>query len=230
MDNTNRKVSRIAGFLIILGIIAGALSIVPSVESETFLEDVFPDANRVLIGSVFQFLLIPIYIGFSLALYRVLGYYSKSLAMGFVGFRFMAGAFQLLGMLLLPIFILLSQHYLANTGPNSMFYETSGEMLKLFRDSTNHLGVMVATGLGNLILYYIFLKGKYIPAWLSIWGVTGNVLMILAGFFFLFGFIEIVSMEYGMMTTPLVIQEIVLAIWLMVKGLNLERVRPDKVL
>ena len=219
--NSNRKISSVAGVLIILGIIAGILSIVPSVESENFLEEVYPNRNQVLIGAIFQFFLVPIYIGFSLILYQILSKHNKTLAIGFVGFRIMAGVFQLIGIILLPLCILLSQKYLAQTTLNIVFYETIGEMLQLFRDLINHLGVILATGLGNLLLYYILYKGKHIPIWLSLWGIVGNMLIMLASFLILFQLVEVVSTEYGIMTIPLVIQEVVLAIWLIVKGLKL---------
>uniref|UniRef100_UPI004047CFF0 DUF4386 domain-containing protein n=1 Tax=Bacteroidota TaxID=976 RepID=UPI004047CFF0 len=219
--NSNNKISKIAGALIILGIISGILSIVSSVESDNFLNEVYPNKNRVLIGGIFQFLLVPIYIGFSLVLYPVLKKYNKTLSIGFVGFRIMAGVFQLLGIILLPIFILLSQKFLTQTNTDLILYETIGEMLKLFRDLTNHLGVILATGLGNLLLYYILFKGKLIPVWLSIWGIIGNALIMIASFLLLFELIEVISTEYGIMTIPLVLQEVVLAIWLIAKGLKL---------
>ena len=220
MKYKNKQISRIAGVLIILGILTGILSIVPSVESEKFLEEVFPNKNQVLTGAIFQFFLVPIYVGFALVLYQVLRNFNKSLSIGFVGFRFIAGTFQLIGMIILPIFILLSQKYLSGTSSDLTYYEKTGELLKLLRDLINHLGVMLATGLGNLILYYIFFKGKYIPVWLSLWGVVGNTLIIIAGFLLLFQLIEVVSAEYGIMTIPLVLQEIVLAIWLINRGLD----------
>ena len=219
--NSNKNISRIAGLLIILGIVSGILSIVASVESENFLNEVYPNKNQVLIGAIFQFLLVPIYIGFSLVLYPILKKYNKTLSIGFIGFRIMAGVFQLLGIILLPVFILLSQKFLAQTNADLMFYETIGEMLKLFRDLTNHLGVILATGLGNLLLYYILFKGKLIPVWLSIWGIFGNTLIMIASFLLLFELIEVVSIEYGIMTIPLVLQEVIFAIWLIVKGLKL---------
>ncbi|MEM7375532.1 MAG: DUF4386 domain-containing protein [Bacteroidota bacterium] len=218
----NNRAARIAGILIILGIIAGIFSIVPSVEGENYLKDVYPNKHQVLTAAVFQFLLVPIYIGFSLVLYQVLRAFHQSLAIGFVGFRIIAGVFQLLGVILLPMFILLSQQYLSETSSNPMVYETFGDMLRLFRDLANHLGVMLATGVGNLLLYYAFWKGKHIPGWLSIWGIIGNVLLIGGSFLLLFQLIEVVSTEYGMITIPLVLQEVVLAIWLIVKGLNSE--------
>lgn len=51
--------------------IAGVLSVVPSVEGTDYLKEVFPDRNQVYIGAVFQFLLVPIYIGFALVLLRL---------------------------------------------------------------------------------------------------------------------------------------------------------------
>ncbi len=220
--NSNKRTAKIAGALIIVGMVAGILSIVPAVEGTDYLIAVFPNRNQVLTGALFQFLLVPIYIGFSLLLYQTVKQSSKSLAVGFVGFRFVAGAFQLIGVILLPIFIYLSQEYLSS-GPSSsvVFLESFGAMLKLFRDLANHLGVMVATGLGNLLLYSVFLRGKHIPKWLSIWGIIGNSLIIIASFFILFQLVEVVSSGYIAMTIPLVIQELVLAIWLIAKGLKL---------
>lgn len=219
--NSNNKISKIAGILIILGIVSGILSIVSSVESDNFLNEVYPNKNQVLIGAIFQFLLVPIYIGFSLVLYPVLKKYNTTLSIGFVGFRIMAGVFQLLGIILLPIFILLSHKFLVQTNTDLIFYETIGEILKLLRDLINHLGVILATGFGNFLLYFILFKGRLIPVWLSVWGIIGNALIMIASFLLLFELIEVISTEYGIMTIPLVLQEVVLAIWLIVKGLKL---------
>lgn len=221
VGSSTNKIARIAGVLIILGMIVGALSIVPSVESKDYLTEAYPKKNQVLIGAVFQFLLVPIYIGFSLVLYQVIKKEKENVAIGFVGFRVIAGVFQLLGVILLPVFIYLSQQYLKAIPSSLSYLENFGEIVKLFRDLTNHLGVMVATGLGNLLLYYVFYLGKHIPKWLSVWGVFGNILIILASFLILFKRIEVVSIEYGSITLPIVLQEIVLAIWLLVKGFNL---------
>lgn len=216
--SSSKQISRAAGFLIILGIITGILSIVPSVESANFLKEVFPNKNQVLTGGLFQFFLIPIYIGFALLLHPILKQYNNTLSLGFIGFRFMAGAFQLVGIILLPLFILLSQKYTSGTHSDIAFYESTGDALRLLRDLTNHLGVIVATGLGNLLLYTILYREKLIPKWLSFWGFLANVIIMIAGFLILFQLVEVVSPEYGILSVPLVLQEIVLAIWLIAKG------------
>jgi hypothetical protein len=133
-----------------------------------------------------------------------------------------AAVFQIIGVILLSLFIYLNKAYLSSPLESLPYFENLGEMLKIVRDLTNHLGVMVATGLGNLILYYIFYNGKFIPKWLSIWGFIGNTIIISASFLLKFQSITVVSVEYGIMTIPLVFQQIVLAVWLMVKGLKIQ--------
>jgi len=224
--NSSRKTAIYAGILIIIGMVAGMLSIVPSVESPDYLTEVFANQNQVLSGAFFQFTLVPIYLGFALLLYPILSSYNKSLAIGFVSFRIIAGVFQLVGVIALPIFILLSQEFLESTAPDILYFQFSGDVIKLGRDLANHVGVMLATGLGNLILFYMFYKTKLIPRWLSSWGLIGNTLAMQASFLILFRLIDVITPHFIVLTIPLVLQEIVLAIWLIVKGFNLSVKHP----
>jgi len=173
-------------------------------------------------GAIFQFFLIPIYVAFSLLLYPILKHYNKSLSLGFVGFRFMAATFQLIGIILLPIFVLLSQEYSTVSSSDLAIYESVGDMLRLSRDLTNHLGVILATGLGNVLFYLILYREKLVPKWLSMWGFLGNAVIMIASFFIIFQLIEVVSMEYGLMSIPILVQEIILATWLFTKGLSIK--------
>ncbi|MEN8248862.1 MAG: DUF4386 domain-containing protein [Bacteroidota bacterium] len=222
--NSNRKTAISAGILIIAGIVAGMLSIVPSVESPDYLTVVSENTNQVLTGAFFQFTLVPIYIGFALLLYPILRKYNKSLAIGFVSFRIIAGIFQLIGVIVLPLFLLLSQEFLKTTTPDLLYFQILGDVLKLGRDLANHVGMMLATGLGNLILLYIFYRTKLVPRWLSSWGFIGNILAMLASFLILFSLIDVITPHFVVLTVPLVLQEIVLAIWLIVKGFNLSAI------
>jgi hypothetical protein len=82
------------------------------------------------------------------------------------------------------------------------------------------VGMMLATGLGNLILFYILYKTKLVPRWLSSWGIIGNTLAIVASFLILFRIIDVITHHFVVLSIPLVLQEIVLAIWLIAKGFN----------
>ena len=218
--NSNRKTALFAGILIIMGMVAGMLSVVPSVESSKYLTEVSANQNKVLTGAFFQLTLVPIYIGFALLLYPIIRKHNESLAIGFVSFRIIAGIFQLIGVIFLPLFLLLSQEFLKSTTPDLLFFQIFGDVLKLGRDLSNHVGMMLATGLGNLILFYIFYKTKLVPRWLSSWGLIGNTLAMLASFLILFRFIDVITPHFMVLTIPLVLQELVLAIWLIFKGFN----------
>ena len=115
---------------------------------------------------------------------------------------------------------MLSQEFIKSTTSDLLYFQTLGDVLKLGRDLANHVGMMLATGLGNLILFYIFYKTKLIPRWLSSWGLIGNILAMLASFLILFRLIDVITPHFIVLTIPLVLQEIGLAIWLIAKGFN----------
>lgn len=220
MMTKNRRISKSAGLLILAGMVVGVFSVVPSVDGKEFLAEAYVNRVEVFRGTFFQFLLVPIYAVFSLVMYAALRNYNKTLSVGFLGFRFMAIAFQLIGVLILPVIVLLSQRYLEASSSDLPMYELYGEVVRYLRDLTNHLGVIVATGLGNFFMYAILFKRKLVPKWLSLWGVAGSVVIMVAGFLVAFQCVEVVSVEYGSMAMPLVLQEVILAIWLIGRGLR----------
>ena len=65
-----------------------------------------------------------------------------------------------------------------------------------------------------VMIYYLFYRSKLIPRWLSGWGLIGAILYLAAPVSAMFGF----ALESLML--PLAIQEMVLAVWLIVKGFN----------
>jgi len=224
-----RKRALGAGFLIIIGMIAGMLSISPSVDSSNYLTTVSDQQNQLRTAALFQFLLVPTYIGFALILFPLLRKYNESLSLGFLSFRIIAGVFQIIALLILPLFILLSQHFLNSTIPNPSFYPIIGELLQHFRDLSNHVGVMLATGIGNLFLYYIFYKTKWIPRWLSLWGLLANILAMLASIFILFSLIDVISSYFVLLSIPIVLEEITLAAWLIFRGFNISIINKTRI-
>ena len=73
--------------------------------------------------------------------------------------------------------------------------------------------------------YYVFYRSRLVPRWLSGWGLVGAALMLVAtvysGFTQDFGFTTVTTV----LSIPIGLQEMVLAVWLIVKGFNLSTVR-----
>ncbi len=72
----------------------------------------------------------------------------------------------------------------------------------------------IVFSLGALMINYLFYRSNLIPGWLPVWGLVGAVLYLASGLFALF------SVDIGILEAPLALQEMVLAIWLIVKGFN----------
>jgi Domain of unknown function (DUF4386) len=72
--------------------------------------------------------------------------------------------------------------------------------------------VDIVFSLGALMLCWLLLRARLVPGWLAIWGLAGGVLYLAQGAAAAFG------SGWGPLMAALALQEIVLAIWLIVKG------------
>jgi hypothetical protein len=72
----------------------------------------------------------------------------------------------------------------------------------------------IVFSLGSLMFYYLFYQSRLIPRWLSVWGLVGAALYLAAPLLDMFGH------GFGILMAPLAVAEIVLAVWLIAKGLD----------
>lgn len=83
-----------------------------------------------------------------------------------------------------------------------------------------HKGIHAVHGyifaIAALIFYYLLYQSKLIPQWISVWGVIAAILLILVNLLEVTGIVS----ELMILKLPVVLNEIVLAIWLIVKGFN----------
>ena len=71
-------------------------------------------------------------------------------------------------------------------------------------------------GVAALIFYYLLYQSNLVPHWLSVWGFIAAILLILANLLEATG----LASELMILYLPIILNELVLAIWLMVKGFN----------
>jgi hypothetical protein len=72
-------------------------------------------------------------------------------------------------------------------------------------------------GIGALVLYPLLYQARLVPSWISLWGLAGAVLIVVRGVIEVFGVDLSVGMQ-GVLTAPIAINEMVLAVWLIVRG------------
>jgi len=217
--NTNKNNVRMMGILYIIGTVAGILSRVltaPLQSAPDMLRSVAADENRIVLGAFFVLTM-----GAALTMIPVLAYpilkkHNETLALGYVVFRgalegitYMATVVSWL--LLLP----LSQVYQAGT-PESANFQVWGNVLLESQEVSVIL--MLVFGLGGLMFYGLLYQTNLVPRWLSGWGFIALLLNFAAGFAAMFGLFTTVSTISTVLQLPIFFQEMVLAVWLIVKG------------
>ena len=99
------------------------------------------------------------------------------------------------------------------TAGEASYFKTSGALLLAAKEWTS-VAENFPYGLGALIFYSILFQSDLVPQWLSVWGLIGAVLMFAMGFLRMFGH----PVVY--LAIPILLNELVLAVWLIVIGFN----------
>jgi hypothetical protein len=100
-----------------------------------------------------------------------------------------------------------------NTTRDAPFFQTLGSLLLSTKDWSSVVENF-PYGLGALIFYLTMYQSELIPQWLSVWGLIGATLLLTMGVLRLFGHAVIY------LAIPLILNEMVLAVWLIVIGIN----------
>ena len=220
--DSNRKTARIVGVLFIIGTVAGILSVVFSgsiLDAPDYLIKVSANESQVIIGALFVLIMAFACTGIAIWLYPVIRKHNEALALGSVGFRLIEGVFHLVGVISLLSLLTLSQEYVKAGAPDASYFQTSGTLLLAARDWAGVLGSF-AFILGALMYYYVFYQSKLIPRWLSVWGLIGVPFWVAEILLSMFGFVDPFSTTVILLDLPIAVNEMVLAVWLIVKGFN----------
>ena len=216
--NSNRKAAAVAGWLYVLGFVTGILSVAYAVDGPDYLLKAAANANEVMTAAFFHLMIAPAYVGIAIALYPVLRQYHPHLAFGFASFRVIAGGFIFLGVVFLLLILTLSQEFVRVGATEAAYFQTLGVLLQAGRDLVNHIAMTLAVSLSGLMYYAILYQTRLVPRWLSGWGLVGNTLTIFATLLVMFRLIGIITTSYLVLNFPMALQEMVLAVWLIVKG------------
>lgn len=218
--NSDRRTAIILGILLIAGILFGILNTVPALENPDYLTKLSAIKTQVLIAVFFQSAMAAVYVCIAVLLYPIIKKYNEGFAIGYFGFRIIGAAFLFVGIVSLLLLLLLSQSFVTADQLNSPYFQTIGELLRTGRDLMNHVGMILPWSFGGLILYYCIFKMKLAPKWLSIWGIVGSSLTLIATLMLMLDFIKIVTPTYLIMNAPTALFELSLAFFLIVKGFN----------
>jgi len=220
--NTNKKTARIVGILFLLGF-SGAITAKltgPILKAQDYLVQVSANEFQILLGVFFQFIMAVACAGIGISLYPIIKKYNPGLAIGAVGFRIFEAMFHIIGAIFIMLLLSLSEEFVKVGTQDSSYFHTVGSLLFAGKDWVNNVAVLLTWCIGALMYYIVFYKTKLVPRWLSIWGIIGVTLCMIASVLVMFRVISPFGSIQVVMNGPIALQELVLAVWLIVKGFN----------
>ena len=229
--NTYRKTAVIVGVLFIIGTVSGILSGIVTAPIRVGAMDplhVSTGETQWIAGALLVSLM-----GLSLAmiplmLYPILKKHNEVLALGAVLFRGAIEAISYAVMVISMLLIVTVSNAYVNTGTaDTSNLQVLGTMLAATKDWTEMWGALVFS-IGTLMIYAPFYQARLVPRWLSGWGLIGGVLYFVANLVSMFGPLHVapdIGVGVGLLLVPTAIQEMVFAVWMIVKGFNQDGVK-----
>jgi hypothetical protein len=225
--NTHRKTAIIVGVLFIFAIVMlfiGEAFYKPILDSPDYLDNAYPNRIVVIIGILLEFTGVPAVVLIPVFLFPILKKHNEALALAYVGFRlFEAGILSVAYINKLSL-VNLSRDYLNRGGVDASYFQYIGSSIRSvdYWAGTTGLIYLIVFALGSLMLYSVLYKSKLIPRFISVWGlIAAAVLLTGAVLANMDMFTEISGLGLELIfALPIAVAEMMLAIWLIVKGFN----------
>jgi len=217
--NSTRKIAVITGVIFIIATVAVfvADALTPALTGTDYLTQFSAQPNQVAAGALFYLIAAFASAGIAIALYPVLKERNAGLALGSVVFRALEAVFYIVGVVSLLSLLTLGPQFTRAGAADRTSLLAIGNLLVSVHDHAALVAVF-AFCLGAFMYYYLFFQSRLIPRWLSGFGIVAIILMMAACVLALFSGNRITS--YIPLAAPIAVQEMVLAVWLIVKGFN----------
>ncbi len=214
---SDRTAATIVGILYIVGTVAGILSVGVTgglLDAPDYLDVVASNASQATLGA-----LLILTMGLALAMvpavvFPILKRHSEALAIGYVVFRGALETATCLAVAICWVLLVVVARQHAASGPEvASQFSSLGVLLVKAIDPIMAVG-SIAFSLGALMLYYVLYQARLIPRWISGWGIVAGISYLTAGL------IAVFSTSLMILMLPMLLQEMVMAVWLIARGFS----------
>jgi len=221
--NSHKQAAKIVGVLFILAAVTAIIGLnlyAPILNGPDYLIKGSEHANQVILGAVMELILVASVVGTATTMFPILRKYNETIALWHVCFRFLEAIIITVGVISVLSLLTLSREFVATGATDSASFQASGTVLKAIHDWTFMLGPLFMLGINTMMYSYIFYKSKLVPRFIPILGMTGATCVFSCALLVMFGVIQQVSVLGGILALPVAANEMILAVWLLVKGFN----------
>ncbi|MDO6851726.1 DUF4386 domain-containing protein [Priestia megaterium] len=221
--NSNKKAAKMVGVLFILAAVTAIIGLIlydPILNGPDYLTKGSEHANQVIVGALMELILVASAIGTSTIMFPLLRKYNETIALLHVCFRFLEAVIITVGVISVLSLLTLSQEFVATGTQNTASFQASGTVLKAIHDWTFLLGPNIMLGINTMMYSYIFYRSKLVPRFIPILGMIGATLVFIAGLLEMFDVFSQLSVWGAILSLPVAANEMILAVWLIVKGFS----------
>lgn len=221
--STTQARPRTIGALFIAATVASVLGLIvlgSSLDDPGYLTNAAADETRVTIVALLDLIAVALIVAIAVMMFPVLSRHSAGIAVGYVAARLVEATITVVGTVGLLSVLTLSQEYVQTGASNPSAFEPLGPVLLAVRDWTDVIGAQTAFALSALILNASFYETRLVPRFISVWGFLGGVLALVAGLVGLFSRDPFSAVSI-VLILPIAVNEMVLAVWLIVRGFTL---------
>ena len=215
------------GVLFILATVSSIIGVLlydPILKDPDYLITGLEHKNQVILGALCELILVCSAVGTSIMLFPFLKKHSESLALGYVCFRLLEAIIITVGIVSVLTLLTLSQEFVEAAAPHATSFQTAGTLLKAVHDWTFLLGPNFMLGINTLMCSYLLYQSKLVPPPIAVMGFAGATLILLAAVLEMFGIILQLSTWGVVLAIPVASYEMILAVWLIVKGFNVSAI------
>ena len=219
---TDRTAARVAGILFIAATVAFSVSVVvldPILGADDYLASVAANGHRVGVGTLLELINHIAVVGIAVIIFPILRRFSTRVAAGYVAARSIESVLFAVGTMHLVALANLSRASTNAGASHGSHFQTIGGMLLAGHNWDDAGLLFTAFSIGALMLNWALLRTRLVPRWLSGWGLVGAALLLLARIIVMSGS-HLASSTAFIMDAPIMLQEMVFAVWLIAKGFN----------
>ena len=221
--SSTRKIAITVGFLFIIATVAGVLSVAflgAVLADPDYLVNFAANGGQVIAGAILDLVGAGAFVTLAIVIFPVLKKHNENMALSYVVARsFEAVPFIIANLCLLSL-LALSQEYISMAAADAANFLPAGTGLRAVYDFAQLLGPRILASLAALPFYIALYQSKLLPRWISVWGLIGVPLYFASGLLGMIGLVDPSSTLSILLFIPAALLEMVLAVWLIVKGFN----------
>lgn len=231
--NTYRRSAITVGLLFLIALILNIIAtkiLDPILNTPDYLEKTYTFKNFIITGNLLNIICALAMIFIPISLFPVARKNNESLASGYIVFRALEGILFIYMAIKSLSFISLSKAYINEATQNSSYFQSLGNSIHAEIHWATIIYIIIYS-LGGLMFYSLLYRSKLVPRFLSSWGLLAVIFLFAGAILGLFsvGIFNRLPVMKAMayFAPPIAINELVLALWLIIKGYNPSVVDPD---